>query len=325
MDLRRLKVLWSALFDRIGHYDRMICNIADDHHWFIPMYHRILRDDEADPFNFGLGVCQQHFDQHLAFFQEHFHVCTILEGLAISQSGNWPDRPLLSITFDDGYLDNFDLALPLLKLHGCPATFFICTGAIADHRPFWWDLVMASATRPDGPHWQSLREALNLAPEMDTGKELRKILASLWDQPHDHTLSLIDIDHACNQGLDRLCPKRMQSQHIRALSDQAMEVAAHTHRHPNLTKESDEVIEYELVCSKDLVEEWTGREVLGFATPHGFVDDRVKALCSRHGMAYVASTDLGSNQPLAPNHLHRFGVADAGLSTLKRSLARAIN
>ena len=325
MDLRLLKDLWSICFDQIGHYDRKIGQVAGDHRWFIPMYHRILRDDEADPFNFGLGVRRQHFNQHLAFFREHFHVCTVLEGLAIAQSGDWPDRPLLSITFDDGYLDNFDLALPLLQRHGCPATFFICTGAIIDRRPFWWDLVMASATRPAGPHWQSLREALKLTPEKDPGKELRKVLACLWDQPHDTTLSLIDLDLACNQGLDQLCPKLMQSQHIRALSDQSMEVTAHTHHHPNLTKESDEVIEFELVRSKRLVEEWTGCEALGFATPHGFVDDRVKTLCSQHGMAYIASTDLGSNRPVTADHLHRFGVADASTSTLKRSLIKTIN
>ena len=43
------------------------------------------------------------------------------------------------ITFDDGYLDNLEVAKPLLEKHGLPCLFFIATGYIGKVREFWWD------------------------------------------------------------------------------------------------------------------------------------------------------------------------------------------
>ena len=113
------------------------------------------------------------------------------------------------------------------------------------------------------------------------------------------------------RGLDQLCPKRMQRHHVKDLTDRGMEVAAHTHRHPNLTKESEEAVHREIGRSKSLLEDWTGHPVTGFAAPHGFVDDRVKRHCSEQGFTYAASTDPGANQMLKPYHLGRFGIANA--------------
>ncbi|MGI9491098.1 MAG: polysaccharide deacetylase family protein, partial [Geminicoccaceae bacterium] len=298
-----LKILWSAFFDRIGHYDRRLNSGADQRLWFIPMYHRILRDDEADLFDFGLGVKKRYFDEHLAFFRERFHVCTVQEGMRIQADGDWPDRPLLSITFDDGYLDNIDLALPLLKQHGCLATFFICTGPITEDLPFWWDLAIASAAKRNGAHWQSLLTTLGLTPERDVKAELQKVLERLWDLDYEKITSLLDVDLALKEGLHQHCPPRMQKHHVKALADQQMEIAAHTHHHPNLTKESEPVIEEEIVRSRTMLEDWTGQSINGFATPRGLVDDRVKAICSKQEMSYIASTDRGANHDLKPYHL----------------------
>ena len=319
--MRALKVLWSTFFDQIGHYDRRLRDISGQRLWLIPMYHRILRDGEMEPFNLGLGVSERHFAEHLAFFRRQFHVCTVLEGLQIQESGDWPDKPLLSITFDDGYLDNIELALPLLQHHDCRATFFICTGPILEDHPFWWDVVIASAENQDGGHWRSLLKALEIASGQSAKTELRKVLGRLWDLDYRSIEPLISFDEAMRQGLDQRCPPRMSKCHVNALANEEMEIAAHTHHHPNLTRESVSDIEDEIVRSRSLLEAWTGQAISGFASPRGLVDERVKAVCAKQGIAYLASTDRGANRRLTQNHLHRFGIADAGLSTLKRSLA----
>lgn len=325
MTLNSLKIAWSAFFDGIGTYDRRLREAANERIWLMPLYHRILRDGEDDPFGFGLGVSEKYFNDHLIFYRENFHVCTVHEGLRISESGDWPDRPMLSITFDDGYLDNADLALPLLSSHDCRATFFICTGPISEGWPFWWDVVIASAAHPSADHWQSLLKALGVQPGNKPEDDLRRVLGQLWTLRYDEIQSFVDFDQAAEEGLDHQCPARMERDHVINLAKSGMEIAAHTHHHPNLTRESDAMIEDEIVRSRAILEDWIGNPVLGFATPHGFVDERVKAICAQQGFAYIASTDRGCNNEVEPFHLARFGAADAGLSTLKRSLTNSLN
>lgn len=323
MNLRPLKTVWSACFDGLGVYDRRLRRAGVEHLWFIPFYHRILEDDEQEPFDFGLGVQCRRFDQQLAFFQERFHLCTVREALKIQASGDWPERPLLSITFDDGYLDNIELALPLLHKHDCPATFFLCTGPIEGELPFWWDLVIAMAGRRDEPAWRQLLENLGVAANAaDPKGELQMALGRLWQMPFENIKTLIDYEASLGMAASADCPPRMDKSHLKDLLDHGMEIAAHTHHHPNLTKETDETIRSEIVQSRSHLEAWTGEEITGFATPHGFVDDRVKRICAEEGMAYIASTDSGANRQLTPYHLARFGAADTSLPHLKRTLAR---
>src|ERR1044071_5248970 len=49
-----------------------------------------------------------------------------------------PPNPAM-ITFDDGYRDNYELALPILKRHGAKASFFIATRFVGERRIFWWE------------------------------------------------------------------------------------------------------------------------------------------------------------------------------------------
>jgi len=322
MTLRPLKTVWSTCFDGLGVYDRRLRRAGAEHLWFIPFYHRILDDDEQEPFDFGLGVHRRRFDQQLAFFQERFHLCTIGEALKIQASGDWPERPLLSITFDDGYLDNIELALPLLHRHGCSATFFICTGPIENGQPFWWDKVMAIASHRKGRVWQDLLGEIGMtADAADPKVELEGALARLWQLPFARIEALLG-DVSGDQAIDAACPPRMDKGHLQVLLDHGMEIAAHTHNHPNLTKETDETIRSEIALSRSRLEAWTGKEITGFATPHGFVDDRVKRLCREEGMAYIASTDSGANRQLDPYHLARFGAANTNLAHFKRTLSR---
>jgi peptidoglycan/xylan/chitin deacetylase (PgdA/CDA1 family) len=49
------------------------------------------------------------------------------------------DDPSVAITFDDGYVDNLENALPVLERHAIPATLFVSTGYIGNSTGYWWD------------------------------------------------------------------------------------------------------------------------------------------------------------------------------------------
>jgi peptidoglycan/xylan/chitin deacetylase (PgdA/CDA1 family) len=74
------------------------------------------------------------FERHLAWLEEH---CTLVPYASISDriAGPRDDRPVVAVTFDDGYEDNHTYALPLLLGRGIPATAFITTGLLIQAEP----------------------------------------------------------------------------------------------------------------------------------------------------------------------------------------------
>ena len=72
------------------------------------------------------GLAYDLFEQQLLFFKKNFSVVTMQDVIqAIEYNGeNLPNNALL-LTFDDGYIDNFTVALPLLKKYGMQGSFFI--------------------------------------------------------------------------------------------------------------------------------------------------------------------------------------------------------
>lgn len=117
----------------------------------VVLYHRVS-DDVRD--NLTVGVEQ--FDRQMALLRQHCDVLSLHEVLA-SEQIRPSRRPKVAVTFDDGYLDNFTNAAPILLRHGIPAAFFVSTGIVNSDRQFPHD------QRRGNPHiptmtWPQIRQ-----------------------------------------------------------------------------------------------------------------------------------------------------------------------
>jgi peptidoglycan/xylan/chitin deacetylase (PgdA/CDA1 family) len=99
-------------------------------------YHRIAPDAEP-PLDRGLwSASPEGFAAQLSLLQRHFDVISVAELEATLAA---PRGRHVLITFDDGYRDNYEYALPALRAAGLPATFFLSTGFLDRPKLAWWD------------------------------------------------------------------------------------------------------------------------------------------------------------------------------------------
>jgi peptidoglycan/xylan/chitin deacetylase (PgdA/CDA1 family) len=117
----------------------------------ILLYHRV-----SDQFRDHVTVGIERFDQHMAYVAKHFTTVSlkdIVEGKVPRNSA----KPVIAVSFDDGYLDNYENAAPVLLKHQVPCTFFISTEKIRDNKPFDHDL-RALGFGLDNMSWDQVRQ-----------------------------------------------------------------------------------------------------------------------------------------------------------------------
>lgn len=102
----------------------------DSLHLPILMYHHIGKNQEgSDATQKGLTVSTHAFEEQMEFLKaEGFTTITLGELLAYTERKfKLPAKPII-ITFDDGYTDSFENAIPILEAQGFKASFAVITG-----------------------------------------------------------------------------------------------------------------------------------------------------------------------------------------------------
>lgn len=136
LPLRRLAktIIFWLYIKVIRPFPRRILAMRKAQRVIVLLYHRV-NDDMRD--SLTVGIAQ--FDQQMAWLAGRYSVVSIEDVI----KGDLPrntSRPLISVTFDDGYLDNYENAVPILLRHGVPAAFFVSTGIIGTDAGFPHDL-----------------------------------------------------------------------------------------------------------------------------------------------------------------------------------------
>jgi peptidoglycan/xylan/chitin deacetylase (PgdA/CDA1 family) len=115
----------------------------------ILMYHYVSTPPEdADVYRLDLSVTPEQFEDQMAWLDENGYTTIspyeMMDWLATG--AELPDKPVM-LTFDDGYVDNYENAFPVLQEYGQTATFFILTGATEAENPEYmsWDMLREMA------------------------------------------------------------------------------------------------------------------------------------------------------------------------------------
>ena len=106
-------------------------------------YHRV-----ADEYPNDWTISRQQFGQQIAWLQENVDLVSLEEAQSRIHSGH-NDRPCVSITFDDGYAENCQHALPLLIKWRIPCTYFVTVQNCFDGTPFPHDVAAGQPLAPN--------------------------------------------------------------------------------------------------------------------------------------------------------------------------------
>ncbi|MEZ6137211.1 MAG: polysaccharide deacetylase family protein [Pirellulaceae bacterium] len=109
----------------------------------ILFYHRV-----ADSFPNGWTLSCRDFCRHLDWLQANYEIVSLAEAQARIRSETC-DQPTAAITFDDGYADNAEFAIPELSRRGLTATYFVATEFIRTDSPFPHDKTAGVPLKPN--------------------------------------------------------------------------------------------------------------------------------------------------------------------------------
>jgi peptidoglycan/xylan/chitin deacetylase (PgdA/CDA1 family) len=271
---------------------------------------------KSDPWE--LAVSPANFDEQLSFLKENFDVVTPDE-IATAVSDKKSGSRKIAITFDDGFVDNYTNARPILESHQLPATFYMATQPLSTGGTYWWeDLEETILHTPKLPETLTLDKPKNFKFKFYSDAELssrlreeiRKWTADkpivnervslffeLWSmiQPlsfHDQSEIIRGIKSwAGTLGATR----RRQVMTVEELADMnsspLFTIGAHTVHHAMLAKQDEKSQNFEVRQSKNVIEKMLGQKVDGFAYPYGNYDSVTMKLLKDAGFRYAVTTE----------------------------------
>ena len=264
----------------------------------ILIFHRVHR--QADPI-FPDEPDAAYFDRLMRFVAGSFLVLPLGRAIDALAEGTLPKRAL-AITFDDGYADNAEVALPILKRHGLAASFFVSTGFLDGGR-MWNDSVI-ECVRSCGQSDIDLGVfdlgRLSLASPALRRKAIDSLLPKIkymgLQDRQDAIRTLQNLAGVAELPVNLM----MRSEQVRELHRAGMEIGAHTVNHPILATLEPADAEREIEQGKRQLETILGApvELLAYPNgrPHRDYDASHVAMAQRLGFRGAVSTAPGVSQ-----------------------------
>ena len=228
----------------------------------------------------------------------------------------------IAITFDDGYLDNYLVAKPLLEKYNLPATFFITSRNIGNKAEFWWDeleyIILETIELPqqislelNGNHFffdlekeakltETLREKHKDYVAFNPVSLRSQLYLKIWEyltplNAMEQEKEMEKIRRwAGTTAAARAEYTCMSSEQLVDLSSGSLfSLEGHTATHPALAHHAKEVQREEIRSNKSFLKDLTNKEVGLFAYPSGVYNDSAVEVLKEEGFDAGFTTDYG--------------------------------
>ena len=262
-------------------------------------YHRV--NDDRNPFLPAITTAL--FEQQMRFLSKHYTVVSLAE-LTRRLAGGLA-RPVVAVTFDDGYQDNYHNASPILRKYDLPATIFLTTGTMDSREPLWFERLAAGFQKTSkavldveiGP-----RNRFPLGTEaerLEANDAVFSIVRTLPDSDRRQWLEMI-LQQLGVEEDGQLKDRMLTWEQAREMHREKIDFGGHTVTHPFLSRMTGAQFTWEVAECKRRIENELQIQVRHFAYPNGREEDfgpANKGLIRGAGYTAAVTTIWGTNYP----------------------------
>lgn len=282
-------------------------------------YHRV-GDMNETMFDANVFSCtEEALNNHIGYLKEHFTIISLDALLQMIEKPGTTQGKYLVITFDDGYIDNYTKAFPILKSHGVTASFFVATDYISSSKIPWWDSV---AYIINSLHDNSSIKLASLSSKTfklynnkkNVIREILRIFKEKSEYSIDEKLAILKRDTGIDYDKINSGNLFMTWDMLKEMSDDGMDIGSHTCSHQLLSHLDSNEQTNELTRSKKIIERHIGKQVIALAYPVGAfnsynLDSSLIAKLSGYKLAFDFEKGINTF-PLKDRafELHRFPV-----------------
>lgn len=322
VDLMIRLIYWCGFLHLVGLWRRFFGRKR----LIILLYHRLAPpggDTEIAGLQFDEPVPVDRFERHLKTLRWFGEPLSLDQAFERLHDPDHPSRTLISVTFDDGYRDNYTLGRPAWTRHRTPVTLFPAIAQIDRGEWLWWDelqklvgdgelnnqrvrpLLESLAEITTGPPWSG-----NVSAEPEREAFARFLFQRMVDLPIELREAVLDELADCvgtaRPSRPAALPAECAGAHsagrlyinrkeLAELVAEGVEIGGHTIRHPRLPREPVAVAESEIAGGRTLLEEAIRKPVSSFAFPGGFYNTRELNLVRDAGYSRAVTVEKGVN------------------------------
>lgn len=231
------------------------------------IYHRVSKDPVAFD---DLSVPVEIFDWQMCLVSKLFNVITLDQAYEFLKGGDVPPRSVV-ITFDDGYMDNYTVAFPVLKKYGLCATFYVAGNAIVTGK-IWNEEVTNAISNTDKSQLYLPQIGIDTLPVATLEQKklaidaLKSLLKNQKTDIRDKYLNELLIE-AASPSSDRYMMTESQLQAM--ARDTSVTIGCHSMNHPMFSYISKDAARVDIKNCLDYLQALLQRPIEHFAYPYG--------------------------------------------------------
>jgi len=238
----------------------------------ILMYHSVVEDPRQTAATIRISQSRASFERQMATLARRFNVVTLDQVVSFVSEGLPIPRRSVVVTFDDGFADNFETALPILTRYGIPATFYVLVGAVDSGTPPWYCRLAYAFNSTMHGEWKqpnanfkfNLHDRDGKSAAMEAAWDIGAALSgSAQQRMVEEVEATLEV-----QAIDARSRLMMNWDQVRALKNAGHTIGGHSLTHPNLAHVSAAEAKAEIFGCKEALEAMVGSPAKHFCYPH---------------------------------------------------------